>query len=182
MVTADEILELLSASYELVPRGHHGHAPAEEFDVIDGPGREHWAAAPGQLGVIASVTRPFCRDCDRLRLTADGQLRTCLFARDETDLRGPLRDGASDAELGAIIATAVAGKQAGHGIGTATFVQPDRTMSAIGGCEPGGQWRRLDRFAVAPGARAARVPAPQPERATQLGGLGRNQWLRGRGE
>ncbi len=133
MVTADEILELLSAHFELVPQGHHGHAPAEEFDVIDGPGRAHWAAAPGHLGVIASVTRPFCRDCDRLRLTADGQLRTCLFARKETDLRGPLREGASDAELGAIIATAVAGKQAGHGIGTATFVQPDRTMSAIGG-------------------------------------------------
>jgi GTP 3',8-cyclase len=133
MVTADEILELLGAHYELVPRGRHGHAPAEEFDVIHGPGREHWAAAPGRLGVIASVTRPFCRDCDRLRLTSDGQLRTCLFARDETDLRGPLRDGASDAELGAIIATAVAGKQSGHGIGTATFIQPDRTMSAIGG-------------------------------------------------
>lgn len=133
MVSADEILELLTASYELAPRGHDGHAPAEEFDVIDGPGRESWAQTPGRVGVIASVTRPFCRDCDRLRLTADGQLRTCLFARDETDLRGPLRDGASGAELGMIIATAVEGKQAGHGIGTKTFVQPDRTMSAIGG-------------------------------------------------
>ncbi|HET8537480.1 MAG TPA: GTP 3',8-cyclase MoaA, partial [Solirubrobacteraceae bacterium] len=74
-----------------------------------------------------------CRDCDRLRLTADGQLRTCLFAQTETDLRGPLRAGASDAELAAVIRTAVAGKQAGHGIGTAGFVQPERTMSAIGG-------------------------------------------------
>jgi cyclic pyranopterin phosphate synthase len=83
--------------------------------------------------VIASVTRPFCRDCDRLRLTADGQLRTCLFARDETDLRGPLRAGATDAELGELIVRAVAGKQAGHGIGSAGFVQPLRTMSAIGG-------------------------------------------------
>ena len=133
MVTADEILELLTASYQLAPRGHDGHAPAEEFDVIDGPGRDSWAVAPGRVGVIASVTRPFCRDCDRLRLTADGQLRTCLFALDETDLRAPLRAGASDEELGAIIASAVEGKQAGHGIGTATFVQPDRTMSAIGG-------------------------------------------------
>ena len=133
MVTADEILELLTASYQLAPRGHDGHAPAEEFDVIDGPGRASWAVAPGRVGVIASVTRPFCRDCDRLRLTADGQLRTCLFALDETDLRAPLRAGASDEELGAIIASAVEGKQAGHGIGTATFVQPDRTMSAIGG-------------------------------------------------
>ncbi|MEP7020397.1 MAG: GTP 3',8-cyclase MoaA [Pseudonocardiales bacterium] len=133
MVTAEEILELLAADYELAPLGHEGSAPAEEFDVIDGPGRESWAAVPGRVGVIASVTRPFCRDCDRLRLTADGQLRTCLFARDETDLRSPLRDGASDAELGAIIAAAVRGKQSGHGIGSATFVQPDRTMSAIGG-------------------------------------------------
>jgi cyclic pyranopterin phosphate synthase len=133
MVTADEILELLQHTYELAPRGHHGHAPAEEFEVLDGPGRERWAIAPGRLGVIASVTRPFCRDCDRLRLTADGQLRTCLFAREETDLRGPMRGGASDEELGAIIRTAVLGKQAGHGIGSAGFVQPERTMSAIGG-------------------------------------------------
>jgi GTP 3',8-cyclase len=133
MVTAEEILAQLTADYQLAPRGHHGNAPAEEFDVLDGPGRQSWASAPGRVGVIASVTRPFCRDCDRLRLTADGQLRTCLFAQDETDLRGPLRAGASDAELGAIIAAAVAGKQAGHGIGSATFVQPERTMSAIGG-------------------------------------------------
>jgi cyclic pyranopterin phosphate synthase len=83
--------------------------------------------------VIASVTRPFCRDCDRLRLTADGQLRTCLFAQSETDLRTPLRSGAADDELAAIIIDAVADKQEGHGIGTASFVQPVRTMSAIGG-------------------------------------------------
>lgn len=133
MVTAEEILELLQRTYVLEPRGHHGHAPAEEFDVIDGPDRASWAASPGRVGVIASVTRPFCRDCDRLRLTADGQLRTCLFAHGETDLRGPLRDGADVDELGAIIRTAVAGKQAGHGIAAADFVQPTRTMSAIGG-------------------------------------------------
>src|SRR6201995_2486150 len=90
-------------------------------------------APPGRLGVIASVTRPFCRECDRLRLTADGQLRTCLFAQTETDLRAPLRNGASDAELAELIIGAVAGKQAGHGIGAAGFVQPARTMSAIGG-------------------------------------------------
>jgi GTP 3',8-cyclase len=133
MVTAEEILQLLQRSYRLEPRGRHGNAPAEEFEVVDGPHRESWAVTPGRVGVIASVTRPFCRDCDRLRLTADGQLRTCLFAREETDLRGPLRAGASDAELGEIIKTAVLGKQSGHGIGTAGFVQPDRTMSAIGG-------------------------------------------------
>ena len=134
MVTADEILGLLAAAgYQLVPRGAREHAPAEEFDVVDGPDRASWASDVGRVGVIASVTRPFCRDCDRLRLTADGQLRTCLFAQTETDLRGPLRNGASDDELARIIVDAVAEKQEGHGIGTATFVQPERTMSAIGG-------------------------------------------------
>ncbi len=133
MVTAAEVLDLLQRDFVLEPRGHNGNAPAEEFDVLDGPDRASWAVQPGRLGVIASVTRPFCRDCDRLRLTADGQLRTCLFAQDETDLRGPLRAGASTDELAAIIATAVAGKQAGHGIDAPDFVQPLRTMSAIGG-------------------------------------------------
>jgi cyclic pyranopterin phosphate synthase len=133
MVTREEILTLLARDYVLVPRGRPGHAPAEDFDVVDGPDRDEWATQPGRLGVIASVTRPFCRDCDRLRLTADGQLRTCLFARDETDLRAGLRAGASDAELAATIVTAVAGKQSGHGIGLAGFQQPERTMSAIGG-------------------------------------------------
>jgi cyclic pyranopterin phosphate synthase len=133
MVTADEILEVVGASYDLRPRGHNGHAPAEEFDVVDGPGRARWATTPGRLGVIASVTRPFCRDCDRLRLTADGQLRTCLFAQSETDLRGPLRSGASDDDLAQLIRQAVERKQAGHGIDQLGFVQPTRTMSAIGG-------------------------------------------------
>jgi len=127
MVTADEILESLAAKFDLRPRGHDGSAPAEDFDVIED------GAVIGRVGVIASVTRPFCRDCDRLRLTADGQLRTCLFAQSETDLRGPLRAGASSAELADLIRTAVAGKQAGHGIERADFVQPQRTMSAIGG-------------------------------------------------
>jgi cyclic pyranopterin phosphate synthase len=133
MVTAEEILAQLADTFTVVPREHRGHAPAEEFDVVDGPDRALWASSTGSLGIIASVTRPFCRDCDRLRLTADGQLRTCLFAQSETDLRGPLRAGATDAELAALITEAVAGKQSGHGIGTATFVQPVRTMSAIGG-------------------------------------------------
>jgi cyclic pyranopterin phosphate synthase len=133
MVTADEILELISATYTLRPHGQRGNAPAEEFDVLDGPDRASWVEPEGRVGVIASVTRPFCRDCDRLRLTADGQLRTCLFAQQETDLRGPLRAGASDAELARQIIDAVAGKPAGHGIGNAGFVQPIRTMSAIGG-------------------------------------------------
>jgi len=137
MVTAEEILAILSRVYQLEPRGHNGNAPAEEFAVVDGPARSSWAPSwpdgTGTVGIIASVTRPFCRDCDRLRLTADGQLRTCLFAQAETDLRGPLRAGATDAELAAIVTTAVAGKQAGHGIDADDFVQPVRTMSAIGG-------------------------------------------------
>jgi cyclic pyranopterin phosphate synthase len=135
MVTADEIMSLLvDAGYAIeAARQGRGHAPAEEFRVVDGPGRAQWAEPVGHLGIIASVTRPFCRDCDRLRLTADGQLRTCLFARTETDLRGPLRAGASDEELAKIIVDAVGEKQAGHGIGTVSFVQPDRSMSAIGG-------------------------------------------------
>jgi cyclic pyranopterin phosphate synthase len=133
MVTAEEILAVLGAEYTLQPRGGRTHAPAEEFDVVDGPERESWPSVPGRVGVIASVTRPFCRECDRLRLTADGQLRTCLFAQSETDLRGPLRAGASDADLTALVVDAVAGKQAGHGIGDAGFVQPVRSMSAIGG-------------------------------------------------
>ncbi|SDJ21205.1 cyclic pyranopterin monophosphate synthase subunit MoaA [Frankineae bacterium MT45] len=138
MVSAEEILELLGRDYSLLPIGHgpDGSAPAEEFQLLDGPGRADWdvrAGAPPTVGIIASVTRPFCRDCDRLRLTADGQLRTCLFAREETDLRTPLRAGASRDELIAIISDAVAGKQSGHGIGSELFLQPQRPMSAIGG-------------------------------------------------
>jgi cyclic pyranopterin phosphate synthase len=133
MVTADEILEILGEQYRIEPRGEQTNAPAEEFDVLDGPGRDSWATPIGRLGIIASVTRPFCRECDRLRLTADGQLRTCLFAQSETDLRGPMRAGASDDELAALVIEAVAGKQAGHGIGTLGFLQPERSMSAIGG-------------------------------------------------
>ena len=82
---------------------------------------------------MGSVSRPFCAACDRLRLTADGQVRNCLFARDESDLRAPLREGASDDELAERLRTAVAGKKKGHGIGDPGFVQPDRPMSAIGG-------------------------------------------------
>ena len=135
MVTADEMLALLGEWYTLRPigHGHDGSAPAEDFEVLDGPDAGQWASRPGRVGIIASVTRPFCRECDRLRLTADGQLRTCLFARTETDLRGPLRDGAGDVELSALIRNAVAGKQAGHSIGSSGFLQPVRPMSAIGG-------------------------------------------------
>ncbi|HEX2903180.1 MAG TPA: GTP 3',8-cyclase MoaA [Jatrophihabitans sp.] len=133
MVTAADVLDRLTAVFTLQPHGQRGHAPAEEFDVTAGPGRESWAGADHRVGVIASVTRPFCRDCDRLRLTADGQLRTCLFAHTETDLRDLLRAGATDEQLAATITAAVAAKPAGHGIGVSGFRQPARTMSAIGG-------------------------------------------------
>jgi len=88
---------------------------------------------PARVGVIASVTRPFCGNCDRVRLTADGQIRNCLFARTESDLRGPLRAGASDADLADRWRRAVAVKLPGHGINDPSFLQPDRPMSAIGG-------------------------------------------------
>src|SRR5581483_5975519 len=101
MITADEILGRLRTAFDLVPDpGERGGAPAErwlvrELDPRPGSG----AAILGAVGVIASVTRPFCGDCDRTRLTGDGQLRTCLFARSETDLRAMLRGGAGDAEI-----------------------------------------------------------------------------------
>jgi cyclic pyranopterin phosphate synthase len=85
------------------------------------------------VGVIGSVTRPFCGDCDRTRLTADGQVRSCLFSREESDLRGALRTGASDEELAQRWRIAMAGKPAGHGIDDPSFLQPTRPMSAIGG-------------------------------------------------
>jgi GTP 3',8-cyclase len=126
MVTADEILAALAREFTLTPDDPHkrGSAPAEAFLVDGGPAR---------VGVIASVTRPFCGNCDRVRLTADGQVRNCLFARTESDLRGPLRAGASDAELAERWRRAVAVKLPGHGINDPSFLQPDRPMSAIGG-------------------------------------------------
>ena len=124
MVDAGEILEMLGRDHVLTPVHARGSAPAEEF-LVDG--------GPATVGVVGSVSRPFCASCDRLRLTADGQVRNCLFARDESDLRAPLREGASDDELAERLRLAVAGKKKGHGIGDPGFVQPDRPMSAIGG-------------------------------------------------
>ncbi|MEV5002265.1 GTP 3',8-cyclase MoaA [Nocardioides sp. LML1-1-1.1] len=125
MVTADEILTSLSGAFELSPAVEpRGSAPAELFTVDGGP---------ATVGIIASVTRPFCGDCDRVRLTADGQVRNCLFARSESDLRAALRAGASDEELAERWRVAMWGKAAGHGIDDPTFLQPDRPMSAIGG-------------------------------------------------
>ncbi len=125
MITADEIFAALSTEFELSPAEEpRGSAPAEKFLVNGGP---------GTVGVIASVTRPFCGDCDRVRLTADGQVRNCLFARSESDLRGALRAGADDEELARLWLIAMHGKAAGHGIDDESFLQPTRSMSAIGG-------------------------------------------------
>ena len=126
MVTAEEILAALRREFTLTPEPAEGRgsAPAERWLVDGGPGR---------VGVIASVTRPFCRACDRTRLTADGQVRDCLFAREESDLRGPLRAGADDAELAELWRRAMWGKKAGSGLDDPTFEQPERPMSAIGG-------------------------------------------------
>jgi GTP 3',8-cyclase len=131
MVTADEILASLTASVALTPDpAHRGAAPAETWLVDGHTGHD---GKPAKVGVIASVTRPFCGACDRTRLTADGQIRNCLFAQGETDLRGLLRTGADDATIGARWREAMWGKRAGHGIDDPTFLQPDRPMSAIGG-------------------------------------------------
>jgi cyclic pyranopterin phosphate synthase len=125
MITADEIFARLEAEFELTPAAEpRGSAPAELFQVDGGP---------ATVGVIASVTRPFCGDCDRVRLTADGQVRNCLFAREESDLRTALRSGATDEEIADRWVVAMLGKRPGHGIDDPTFLQPDRPMSAIGG-------------------------------------------------
>jgi cyclic pyranopterin phosphate synthase len=126
MVTADEILERLRGSFGLqpAPGDVRGSAPAETWLVNGGP---------AAVGVIGSVTRPFCGACDRVRLTADGQLRNCLFARGESDLRGPLRAGADDEQLGELMRAGMRTKRAGHGIDDPSFLQPARPMSAIGG-------------------------------------------------
>jgi GTP 3',8-cyclase len=126
MVTAAEILAQLEREFPLEPEeaAARGAAPAEVFLVGGGP---------ATVGVIASVTRPFCGACDRVRLTADGQIRNCLFAREESDLRDAMRSGAPDGELAARWVRAVAGKLPGHGIDDPGFLQPDRPMSAIGG-------------------------------------------------
>src|SRR3954453_4977750 len=125
MVTAEEILAKLEREFSLTPATEpRGSAPAELF-LVDG--------GPATVGVIASVTRPFCGDCDRVRLTADGQVRNCLFAREESDLRGALRGGADDAEIADRWRGAMWGKRPGHGIDDTSFLQPVRPMSAIGG-------------------------------------------------
>ena len=124
VVPSARILETIAGTFPLSPIGH-ANEPATSYGFADG--------APGRIGVIASVTEPFCDTCNRLRLTAEGQVRACLFSLEETDLRGPMRDGASDDELAGLIRTTVWRKWSGHRINHADFVQPARSMSMIGG-------------------------------------------------
>jgi len=129
LITADEIYSQLSSEYELTPIADRGASPAEEFLVNGGP---------ATVGIIGSVTRPFCSACDRLRLTSDGQLRNCLFSNTETDLRGILRNGrlAESEKRDDIIkalGASVKSKLPGHGINDPEFIKPSRPMSAIGG-------------------------------------------------
>jgi cyclic pyranopterin phosphate synthase len=124
-IGADEILETLRRHFDLTPdSAPRGSAPAELWQVDGGRAK---------VGIIASVSHAFCSACDRTRLTADGQVRNCLFARQETDLRRLMRAGADDAAVEAAWRAAMWAKAAGHGINDVDFVQPDRPMSAIGG-------------------------------------------------
>jgi cyclic pyranopterin phosphate synthase len=125
VVTQDEIVATIAAVHPLEPVPARGAAPADRWRYLDGK---------GMVGVIPSVSHPFCGDCDRVRLTSDGQFRTCLFATDEFDLRALLRDGSStDNDIAALIERAVGLKWAGHQIGQVNFIRPKRTMSQIGG-------------------------------------------------
>ena len=123
VVPSSEVIERINAVYPLV-RLSHGAEPAARWGYADGV---------GDVGVIASVTEPFCGDCDRVRITAEGQFRTCLFSTDEFDLRAIMRNGGSDEELAAEVQRAVGLKWAGHRIGNVNFIRPKRSMSQIGG-------------------------------------------------
>lgn len=128
LITADEIFAQLSEHYDLTPVEYRGSAPAEEFLVNGGP---------ATVGIIGSVSRPFCGACDRIRLTSDGQLRSCLFSMAETDLRSILRSDLSANEKNEALVSkfhsTVKAKLPGHGINDPSFIQPSRPMSAIGG-------------------------------------------------
>jgi cyclic pyranopterin phosphate synthase len=119
-----EVKAIIESAYELVPLGRQRHGTARRYAFADGR---------GEIGFISPVSEPFCGDCNRIRLTAEGFLRTCLFSMNETDLRAPLRSGASDAELEQIIRDAVWRKELKHHVGEPGFVQPARSMSRIGG-------------------------------------------------
>ena len=124
VVSQDEIVSRIGEAFPLESVPARGAAPADRWRYLDGK---------GTVGVIPSVTKPFCADCDRVRLTADGQFRTCLFATTEFDLRALLRNGADDDTVAAEIERAVGTKWAGHQINQVNFVRPGRSMSQIGG-------------------------------------------------
>ena len=128
VVPQAEIVRRIAARYPLEAVSS-GSAPAERFRYLDRPD----GGPGGEVGVIPSVTRPFCETCDRVRLTAEGQLRNCLFAMDEFDLRSVVRDGGSDDDVAAVMHRAVGAKWAGHAIGQVQFVRPPKSMSQIGG-------------------------------------------------
>jgi cyclic pyranopterin phosphate synthase len=128
VVSQAEIVAAIDAVYPLEPVAR-GSQPAERFRFRDGGGE----TGSSEIGVIPSVTQPFCESCDRIRLTADGQLRNCLFAVDEFDLRAVVRSGGSDDDLSAVLERAVQAKWAGHAIGQVHFIRPRRSMSQIGG-------------------------------------------------
>ncbi|WCB96699.1 GTP 3',8-cyclase [Baekduia alba] len=124
VLTGEEIRAAIEAEHPLVPCPRERHSTARVYRFADGRGR---------IGFVNPVSEPFCADCNRIRLTADGRLRTCLFSLGETDLRGPLREGADDDELERIVRAAVWRKELKHRVNEPGFVQPERTMSAIGG-------------------------------------------------
>ncbi len=124
VVTQSEIVDTIAAEFPLEQMPSRGAAPADRWRYLDGK---------GTVGVIPSVSQPFCGDCDRVRLTSDGQFRTCLFATDEFDLRALLRNGGTDDEIADLIVHAVGTKWAGHQISQVNFVRPNRSMSQIGG-------------------------------------------------
>jgi GTP 3',8-cyclase len=131
MVTGAQILDQLRSAFDLQPDpAERGGAPAETWLI---PGHVAADGSPAKVGVIASVSNPFCGACDRTRLTADGAIRSCLFSTEETDLRAAMRDGANDEDLAELWRKAMWGKAAGHGINNPAFLQPARPMSAIGG-------------------------------------------------
>lgn len=124
VLTQDEIVSAIHEVFPLEPVTARGAAPADRWKYLDGK---------GMVGVIPSVSKPFCADCDRIRITSDGQFRTCLFATDEFDIRALLRNAGTDDDIAALITKAVGLKWAGHQINQVNFIRPNRSMSQIGG-------------------------------------------------
>lgn len=124
MMTADEVYATLATAFELEELGNRGSSPAKRYQE---------KATGKKIGIIGSVTQPFCSDCDRIRLTADGMLRNCLFSHEETSIRAALRSEADDEHIAQLLGLCVAAKKRGHGIDDETFQKPDRPMNAIGG-------------------------------------------------